>query len=135
MRRLAAALALVTLVAVAPPVATRILWPDAQAPAGLGRPVAEFGAVLASQLDRPLTHARFVRLESGRDSLLILFFELRRYPFLGAPELAYLVSRCVAIEALDPWGMSGGIIEGDPAFDPELDYLRSAAQPSCPVVR
>lgn len=134
MRRVASGLVLVAAVVAAPRFVAPIVWPDATAPAGLGRPIAEFGSVLARQLDRPLTHARFVRFESGPDSLFLLFFELRPYPYLGAPELAYLVSRCVAIEALDPWGMGGGVSEGDPAIDDELAYLRSAAQPSCPAV-
>jgi hypothetical protein len=53
----------------------RLALPDAPAPTGLARPIAESASTLASQLDRPLTHARFVRTETGPDRLTILFFE------------------------------------------------------------
>ncbi len=110
----------------------RLALPDAPAPAGLAGPIATFGSTLASQLDRPLTHARFVRTETGPDRLTVLFFELRRYPFVLPGEQAYLVSRCTPLEELDPWGMGGGIVQGDPATDDELEYLRSDAQDPCP---
>jgi hypothetical protein len=116
---------------VAAPLAFRLATPDAPPPAGLHRPVAEFGTVLANQLDQPpLTHARFVGAETGDDDLVILLFELRPYPYIGG-RLAYLVSRCVAPAALDPMGMGGGFIDGDRASDVELAYLRSDAQPPC----
>ncbi len=130
-------LVVLTLLILAHPAAllglVRLALPDAPAPAGLARPIAEFGSTLASQLDRPLTHARFMRAETGPDRLTILFFELRSYPFVLPGELAYLVSRCTPPEALDPWGMGGGIVQGDPATDYELEYLRSDAQPPCPA--
>ncbi len=110
----------------------RAAFPDAPAPAGLARPIAEFGSALASHLDRPLTHARCLRAETGPDRLTILFFELRSYPFILPGELAFLVSRCTPLEAIDPQGMGGGIVQGDPATDEELKYLRSDAQPPCP---
>jgi hypothetical protein len=106
--------------------------PAAPAPSVLARPVGEFGDVLARQLDQPpLTDVRFVGSETGPHSLVILFFELRPYPFVGS-RLAFLASRCVPPDRLDPWGMSGGFIDGDPATDAELAYLRSDAQPPCP---
>lgn len=109
----------------------RLAGPDAPAPDELARPVADFGAVLARQLDQsPLTHARFTGAEIGDDGLVILFFELRPYPYLRG-RLAYLVSRCVPLDALDPSGMGGGLLDGDPATDAELAYLRSDAQPPC----
>jgi len=101
-------------------------------PVGLSHPIGDFGSVLASQLDQPpLTGARFVGMETGPDRLIVLFFELRPYPYLGG-RLAFLASRCVPPDRLDPWGMSGGFIDGDPATDSELAYLRSDAQPRCP---
>lgn len=129
-------LVVLTLLIIAHPAASlgfvRLAFPDAPPPAGLARPIAEFGSTLASQLDRPLTHARFVRAETGPDGLTILFFELHSYPFVLPSRLAYLVSRCAPLEALDPRGMGGGIVQGDPATDDELEYLRSDAQPPCP---
>ena len=109
----------------------RLALPDASAPAGLARPIAEFGSTLASQLDRPLAYARFMRAETGPDRLTVLFFELRSYPLVLPGELAYLVSRCTPLDELDPWGMGGGIVQGDPATDNELEYLRSDAQEPC----
>jgi hypothetical protein len=73
-----------------------------------------------------------VRTETGPDRLTILIFELRSYPFVLPGELAYLASRCTPLEALDPRGMGGGIVQGDPATDVELEYLRSYAQEPCP---
>ena len=51
------------------------------APAGLSRPIAQFGTTLANQLDRPIaTRARYVGLETRLDDrLVVLFFELRRF--------------------------------------------------------
>lgn len=110
-----------------------VALPDAPAPAGLSRPIAEFGSTLAIQLDRSVaTHARFLWTETDPDRLTILFFELRSYPFVLPGRLAYLVARCAPLEALDPRGMGGGIVEGDPATDQELAYLRSDAQDPCP---
>jgi len=131
-----AIIALMALGASGPALLAPRLWPDAAGPDGLSRPVAEFGSVLASQLDRgPLTHARFVSAETGPGSLVILFFELRTYPYLGAPDRVFLVSRCQGLAALDPWSMAGGILDRDAETDPELVYLRSDNQRSCPVVR
>ena len=114
------------------PFAVSLTDDRAAGPAGLSRPIGDFGSVLASQLDQPpLTDVRFVGSEIGRDGLVILFFELRPYPFV-ANRLAYLASRCVSPDRLDPWGMSGGFIDADPATDLELAHLRSDAQPPCP---
>jgi len=129
-------LVVLTLLILAHPAAllglVRLALPEAPAPAGLARPIAEFGSTLASQLDRPLAYAPFMRAETGPDRLTVLFFELRSYPFVLPGELAYLVSRCTPLEALDPWSMGGGIVQGDPATDDELEYLRSDAQEPCP---
>lgn len=114
------------------PFAVSLTDDRAAGPARLSRPIGDFGSVLAGQLDQPpLTDVRFVGSETGRDGLVILFFELRPYPFV-ASRLAFLASRCVPPDRLEPWGMSGGFIDGDPATDPELAYLRSDAQPPCP---
>ena len=45
--------------------------------------------------------------------------------------VAYLFSRCTPLTDLDPAGMGGGRGVTDFATDPELEYLRSDAQPSC----
>ena len=117
------------------PAAARVAFPEAPPPAGLRVPVTEFGNVLAAQLERPPgTDARFIGHEGrDRDLLVILLFELRAYPYLMQPELAYLVSRCTPLGDLDPWGMGGGVIPGgDWRTDPELQYLASGTQPPCP---
>ena len=115
------------------PFAVPLTAVQAPTPAVLTRPIGEFGSVLASQLDQPpLTVARFVGMETGPDRLIVLLFELRPYPYLGG-RLAFLVSRCVLPDRLEPWGMGGGFIDGDPATDSELAYLRSDAQPPCPT--
>lgn len=131
-RRGAALLGVLAALAAAP-FAVPLVMPNAPAPEGVGRPMDEFGAVLALQLDQPpLTDARFVGAETGADGLVVLFFELRSYPYLGS-RLAYLVSRCKPPDELDPWGMGGGfVVDGDPATDTELAYLRSDAQGPCP---
>ena len=116
----------------AAPFAVPFGLPDVPAPPDLTRPIGEFGSVLARELDQPpLTDARFVGAETGPDGLVVLLFELRPYPYLGG-RLAYLAGRCVPPEELDPSGMGGGFIDGDPATDTELAYLRSDAQPACP---
>jgi hypothetical protein len=104
---------------------------------GLRHPIGEFGNTLASQLDRPIgTDVRFVGFEQrAHDRLTILYFELAGSPF-GTPTLAYLVSRCTDAADLEPSGMGGGVVlGGDLRTDPELDHLRSAAQPPCPAAR
>ncbi|HEU0236197.1 MAG TPA: hypothetical protein VFR14_07120 [Candidatus Limnocylindrales bacterium] len=120
------------------PVAAGVAFPDAPPPTGLRVPVPEFGRVLTAQLERPPgTIARFVGHQGrDRDLLVILLFELRAYPYVAPPELAYLVSRCTAMGELDPRGMGGGVIPGgDWRTDPELQYLALDAQPSCQSVR
>jgi hypothetical protein len=119
----------------AAPLAVPVGLPDAAAPQGLALPVDAFGTVLARALDQPpLTKARFAGIETGPDGLVVLFFELRPYPYVRS-RLAYLASRCVALGELDPTGMGGGFVDGDPAMDAELAYLRSDAQPPCPYAR
>jgi hypothetical protein len=102
-------------------------------PAALRTPISEFGAHLAHQLDRSFARAWFVTAElRASDDLTILIFELDvASPWLK-PERAFLASRCVPLEELVPLGMSGGIISGDIATDPEITYLKSDAQPPCP---
>jgi hypothetical protein len=133
--KLLVALAVVVGAIVVPPVVVRTVYPEAAPPAGLSAPTSAFGRVLVSQLERPPgTDARFVGFESReRDRLVILLFELRAYPYVLAPEVAFVASRCVDRGELEPGGMSGGIVvDGDPATDPELEFLRSRAQPGCP---
>jgi len=117
--------------ALAPFAFARIAFPDAPAPDGLVRPIGDFDRTITSGLRRRLSQARFTAIERGPDQLVVFYFELRMYPFLGPPELAYLVSRCTPLEALDPMGMGGGIVQGDPATDSELVFLRSSAQTPC----
>lgn len=120
---------------VVPPTVVRTVYPEAAPPAGLSVSMSEFGRVLVRQLERPPgTDARFVGFESReRDRLVILLFELRAYPYVLVPEVAFLASRCMDRAQLDPGGMSGGIVvDGDPATDPELEFLRSTTQPGCP---
>lgn len=116
----------------ASPGAVPLALADSPVPAGLPRAVGEFGSVLARQLEQPpLTDARFVGSEAGPDGFTVLYFELRPYPYLES-RLAYLVSRCVPLDELDPQGMGGGFVDGDPATDVELTNLRSDDQPACP---
>jgi hypothetical protein len=84
-------------------------------------------------LDRGWTRARYVGLETrASDQLVVLRFELYGWPNL-VPMRAYVVSRCRPLAELDPRMMGGGIVEGDFATNPELEYIRSSAQAPCPA--
>jgi len=83
-------------------------------------------------LDRGWTRARFIGLETrDSDKLVVLRFELYGWPNLQ-PMRAYLASRCRSLAEIDPRSMGGGIVNGDFATDPELQYIRSSAQEPCP---
>jgi hypothetical protein len=119
-----------------PALLIRATMRDAEPPLGLSRPIGAFGTLLVNELDRsPTTHVRFIGHEwRPDDQLVILFFELRSWPYVAPPTIGYLVSRCSPIEALDATGMGGGLVlGGDVSRDPELEFLRDVeAQPSCP---
>jgi hypothetical protein len=83
-------------------------------------------------LERGWTRARYLGLESREsDNLVVLRFEIYGWPNL-LPTRAYLASRCRSLAEIDPRSMGGGIVEGDFATDPELQYVRSSAQAPCP---
>jgi hypothetical protein len=126
-------MAVAALILGAPIALARLTLPDAAPPTGLGRPIREFGDAIWHLFERsPLTYARFVETETGPDALIVLYFEVRSYPYLAPEAEVYLVSRCEPIGALEPIGMGGGTVVGDRDADPELAYLRSEAQPPCP---
>jgi hypothetical protein len=138
-RRLATASAVTVLAALilgAPIAFARLTLPDAAPPTGLSRPIRVFSDAIWHQFNRsPLTYARFVEVETGPDGLIVLYFEVRSYPYLAPDAEVYLVSRCAPIGALEPIGMGGGSVEESRSSDAELAYLRSEAQPSCPIGR
>ena len=125
---LAAALALLVIPALLLPV----LLPDADAPAAIAHILPGAKRYLAGQLDLGPAHVRFIEAETrARDQLIILQFELWAFPTL-TPEGAYLVSRCTPIDEIEPNAFGGGRGVSDFATDPELEHLRSDAQPACP---
>jgi len=120
----------------APIALARLTLPDAAPPTGLSRPIREFGDAIWHLFDRsPLTYARFVEMETGPDGLIVLYFEVRSYPYLAPEAEVYLVSRCEPVAALEPTGIGGGTVVGDRDADPELAYLRCEAQPRCQISR
>ena len=111
-------------------VAVQLAAPEADAPPDIRRMLPEAKHTLSSQLEL-FAHLRYVGAEiRERDDLVILKFELRPFPFVHA-EGAYLASRCVAVDKLDSWAMSGGRGVTDFETDIELASLRSDAQPDC----
>jgi hypothetical protein len=123
---------LVLLVVLGMPTLVGSIAPDHEAPAEVERILPEAKRYLTGQLDAFTSVVRYIGWESReRDHLVILMFELRPFPFITV-DRAYLASRCTPIEELDPIGMSGGRGVEDFATDPEIEYLRSAAQPQCP---
>ena len=105
--------------------------PDVDAPPDVGRILPAAKRSLAGQLDAFTSVVRYVGWEHReRDDLVILMFELRPFPFITV-DRAYLVSRCTPVEELDPDGMGGGRGVHDFRTDPELEFLRSDAQPPC----
>lgn len=136
MNRTLAAVLLVFGILLAPRTLDLVTRRSEPAPAGLQLPISEFGAYLASSLDRPLSRATFTGAElRAEDQLTILYFDLDGSLSWLRPERAYLASRCTPLEELVPLGMGGGIISGDVANDVELRHLRSGAQPPCPAAR
>ncbi len=133
MRVLVGVFLILGLLAVAPFFAVALLVPpDAAAAPAVQRLLPEAKSYLAGQLDAWPAHLRYTGAElRERDHLVILMFELRQFPFLGA-DRAYLVSRCTPVDRLNPNGMGGGRGVTDYATDPELVHLRSDAQPPCP---
>lgn len=132
--RRAAIVAIPALVVVlaAPVMLARLALPDASAPAGLGRPIRDFSDAIWHLFERPpWIHARYVDIGTGPDDLVVLYFEVRSWPYLAADSEVYLVSRCSPIGALDPAGMGGGTVIGSRADDAELEFLRSDSQPPC----
>lgn len=129
----AAVLAVIALILIAPIVLARLTWPDAPAPAGLNRPIRAFGDEIWHLFEKsPLTYARFVDVEMGPDDLVILYFETRKYPYFGASEEVYLYARCAPIHAIEVHSMGGGTVVGSRATDSELVFLRTG-QPACPL--
>ena len=134
-RRLAVTLAVVALLLAAPVGLARLTLPDATPPTGLGRPIRAFSDAIWHLFGRsPLWYTRFVAVETGPDDLVILYFEVRDYPYLTPGAEVFLVARCSPIGAIDPAGMGGGTVIGTRANDAELEYLRSDAQPECPSI-
>jgi hypothetical protein len=126
------ALAMVIGVAVIGPAMVNTIAPDQGAPAHVERLVDGAKQHLARQLDLVATQVRYVGWEHrDRDQLLILMFELRALGIFTVDH-AYVVSRCVPIDEIDPAAMGGGRGVTDFATDPELESLRSDAQPACP---
>jgi hypothetical protein len=106
--------------------------PDDEAPAEVQRILPEARHHLVTQLDLYTSIVRYVGWEHRpADDLVILKFEVRQFPFIFV-DRAYLGSRCVPIADLDPLLMDGGVGILDFATDPELEFLRSDAQPACP---
>jgi hypothetical protein len=133
MRRMlfAGILVLAMVTALTPLVLLPALAPDASTPPEVERLLPDAKRYLSGQLDLVAAHIRYTGVElREHDQLVILEFELRPFPYLAA-EGAYLVSRCTALEELDPFSMGGGRGVQDFATDPELAHARSGAQPPC----
>lgn len=112
-------------------VTVRSLLPDASAAAAVQRILPEAKRSVTNQLDLPAAHVRYTGAEVRRgDDLVILYFELRPFPYVAA-EAAYLVSRCTPIDEVEPDRMGGGRGVTDFATDPELVSIRSEDQPAC----
>jgi hypothetical protein len=134
LRAYALAGALAVVIAVLAPCTTVLATPpDEPAPPEIAPKLAAAKHAIVHELDRGWTRARYIGLETrASDQLVVLRFEIYGWPNL-VPMRAYLVSRCRALAEIDPRMMGGGIVEGDFATDPELEYLRSPAQPACPL--
>lgn len=121
----------VLLIALGGPMLVVTVAPDAEAPPHVERILPRAKRYLVGQLDAFTSVVRYVGWEHReRDDLVILMFELRPFPFVTV-DRAYLGSRCTPIEDLDPEAMGGGRGIQEFRTDPELEYLRSDAQPSC----
>jgi hypothetical protein len=127
----AAALA-IGLAVLAPCAMVLAMPPDEPAPPEIAPNLAAAKHSLVHNLDRGWTRARYIGLETrDSDKLVVLRFEIYGWPNF-APLRAYLASRCRPLAEIDPRSMSGGIVAGDFATEPELEYIRSAAQATCP---
>lgn len=125
-------LLVVPLVLLAPCATVLVVPPDAAAPPEVEPRLPAAKHAVVHGLDRGWTRARFVGLETrASDNLVVLMFEIYGWPNL-VPMRAFLVSRCRALADLDPRMMGGGVVFGEFASDPELEYLRSPAQAPCP---
>jgi hypothetical protein len=130
--RVATVVILAVALVVLAPCATVLLTPtDVAAPAALAPKLAEAKHAVVHNLDRGWTRARYVGVETrASDDLVVLMFELYGWPNF-VPLRAYLASRCRPIAEIEPRMMSGGVVFGDFASDPELEHLRSPAQGPC----
>jgi hypothetical protein len=126
------AVALAVALAVLAPCATGLATPpDAPAPPQIAPKLAAAKHAIVRGLERGWTRARYIGLETRpSDHLVVLRFELYGWPNL-VPIRAYLASRCRSLAEIDPRSMSGGIVEGEFATDPELQYIRSSAHAPC----
>lgn len=121
---------------VSPVVFVEAVARDAAPPAELapGLLEAELGFVGQFDLIPLVDHVRYVDLEYRQsDDLVLLFFEIRRYPYLSSEEV-WLGSRCVppADFTADTFaGMGGGYVHASRATDPELVYVRGPDQSPC----
>jgi hypothetical protein len=133
-RTFAVAAALGIGLAVLAPCATVLVVPaDEPAAPEIAPKLAAAKHSLVHNLERGWTRARYIGLETrASDHLVVLRFEIYGWPNL-VPMRAYLSSRCRSLAEIDPAMMGGGIVEGDFATDPELEYIRSSAQAPCPA--
>jgi hypothetical protein len=122
--------------ALSPVVVVEALARDSPPPIELAPGLGEVQRAIVGQFDLiPLIdHVRFVDLEYRQsDHLVLLYFELRRYPYLSSEEV-WLGSRCVppADFTADTFaGMDGGYVHISRAADPELVYVRGPDQSPC----
>ena len=133
LRPFAVAAGLAIGLAVLAPCATVIFVPaDEPATPEVELKLAAAKHAIVHGLERGWARARYVGLETrASDQLLVLRFEIYGWPNL-VPLRAYLASRCRSLADVDPASMGGGIVNGDFATDPELEYIRSSAQAPCP---
>lgn len=125
-------LGIVALVSLAPCATVLAVPPDAPAPTELAVKLPGAKQALVQGLDRGWTRARFLGVETrASDDLVVLQFEIYGWPNL-LPIRAFLISRCRPLAEIDPRSMGGGVVDGDFASDPELEYIRSPAQNPCP---
>jgi len=131
-RRVLWILGIIALLTLTPCATVFAVPPDAEAPSALEQKLPAAKHALVHNLERGWTRARFVGVETrASDSLIVLMFEVYGWPNL-VPMRAYLASRCRPMADIDPRMMGGGVVSGDFASDPELEYLRSPAQLPCP---
>ena len=123
--------AILAVLALTPCVTVLAVPPDAAAPAELQLKLPAAKDAVVDGLDRhEWTRARYIGLETrASDNLVVLMFELYGWPNLF-PARAFLISRCRPLADIDPRAMGGGVVD-DFATDPELQHLRSPAQPPC----